>query len=163
MGLTYKEIRKWDGCKMPYPDNFFDFVISSDTLEHVPDYRNYIKEICRVLKPKGKTFVGTERRWFPYFIFWNPHSGLPLTILLPQPIRKFVEERIFGIPNLDYHWFSFFSEIKNEFVKHGVEMRRWKKIQDHCFNRKKRPEILRPIYNLMMLHGLGEKKIEGLC
>ncbi len=46
------------GCaeRMPFPDAFFDFVISYYTLEHVQDLEQTFREIERVLKPGGRTF-----------------------------------------------------------------------------------------------------------
>jgi SAM-dependent methyltransferase len=38
---------------LTYPDQHFDLVITSETLEHVPDVDGALKEICRVLKPGG--------------------------------------------------------------------------------------------------------------
>jgi ubiquinone/menaquinone biosynthesis C-methylase UbiE len=38
---------------MPYPDNHFDLVVHSDTLEHVPDPVKGLCECRRVLKPGG--------------------------------------------------------------------------------------------------------------
>lgn len=40
--------------KLTYMDNMFDLVLTSDTIEHVPDYRKSLEEIYRVLKPGGK-------------------------------------------------------------------------------------------------------------
>lgn len=159
LGLDFEEIKKWEGAgyEIPYPDNCFDFVICTDTLEHVPDYRHFIEEISRVLKCGGHVFVSTERRWFPLFVLWNPHDGAPFTILLPRPIRKFIDEKILKKPCLDYHWFSFFSEIRNEFMKHDIEMNPFDDIKNEAFGRWNFPEFLRWFYNLMMLHGLGRK------
>jgi SAM-dependent methyltransferase len=42
-----------DIMKLSYPENFFDLVIHSDTLEHVPDPIKSLKECIRVLKPGG--------------------------------------------------------------------------------------------------------------
>jgi len=42
-----------DMQRLTYADNSFDFVIHSDVLEHVPDYRTAVKECLRVLKPGG--------------------------------------------------------------------------------------------------------------
>ena len=41
-----------DGAKMPYEDNSFDVVVTSDTLEHIPkkDRDNFINELSRVSK-----------------------------------------------------------------------------------------------------------------
>ena len=39
--------------KLPFPDNFFDGVISLDVLEHIEDKEKFVKEVLRVLKPKA--------------------------------------------------------------------------------------------------------------
>lgn len=39
---------------IPFEDNYFDFVITEDVLEHVWDVTRALKEINRVLKPGGK-------------------------------------------------------------------------------------------------------------
>jgi SAM-dependent methyltransferase len=39
--------------ELPYKDNYFDFVISTDVLEHVFDLNGCINQIIRVLKPNG--------------------------------------------------------------------------------------------------------------
>ncbi len=42
--------------ELPFPDNFFDVVVSFETIEHLTETKKYIKEIKRVLK-KGGTFI----------------------------------------------------------------------------------------------------------
>lgn len=44
-------VKTEDLQKLSYPDNYFDLVLTSDTLEHVPDYLQALNEIYRVLKP----------------------------------------------------------------------------------------------------------------
>jgi len=44
------------GKKFPFPDNEFDVVYCSHTLEMVGDFRNAVEEIYRVLKPGGIFF-----------------------------------------------------------------------------------------------------------
>lgn len=50
--------------KLPYKDNFFDAVISTQTLHHgrIGDIRKLIKEISRILKPKGLFFATVTRK-----------------------------------------------------------------------------------------------------
>lgn len=59
-GLFYSEygskvegIPSEDVCNLSYGDKVFDFVLNSDTLEHVPDFDMALSEIRRVLKPDG--------------------------------------------------------------------------------------------------------------
>lgn len=44
-----------DLLALSYPDNTFDLVIHSDTLEHVPDVHTALNELYRVLKPGGSS------------------------------------------------------------------------------------------------------------
>ncbi|MFX0195933.1 MAG: class I SAM-dependent methyltransferase [Candidatus Hodarchaeota archaeon] len=43
-----------DICNTSFPSNHFDFILSSDVLEHVPEPQRALSEIQRVLKPGGK-------------------------------------------------------------------------------------------------------------
>jgi SAM-dependent methyltransferase len=46
----------WDGIKMPFENNNFDVVVSTEVLEHIPDAVLYLGEVMRVLKPGGIFF-----------------------------------------------------------------------------------------------------------
>lgn len=50
--------------QLSYNDHSFDLVLTSDTLEHVPDIRKALAEIRRVLKPGG-------RHVFTVPVIWN--------------------------------------------------------------------------------------------
>ena len=42
---------------LPFDNNFFDFVISSNAFHHFSDPEKALKEACRVLKPRGKVYI----------------------------------------------------------------------------------------------------------
>jgi len=46
-----------DAVHLPFAENSFDHIISTDVLEHVADDTTALKEIYRVLKPGGKAFL----------------------------------------------------------------------------------------------------------
>ena len=48
-----KKTRRENLDKLSYPSSYFDVVLTSETLEHVPDWRLAKREIHRVLKPGG--------------------------------------------------------------------------------------------------------------
>ncbi|MEG3929661.1 methyltransferase domain-containing protein [Microcoleus sp. T3_B1] len=46
-----------DAKAMPYPDNYFDMVISNSIIHHLPDPLPFLQEVQRVLKPQGAIFL----------------------------------------------------------------------------------------------------------
>ncbi len=46
-----------DAVHLPFTKNSFDYIISTDVLEHIADDTAALKEIYRVLKPGGKAFL----------------------------------------------------------------------------------------------------------
>tara|TARA_Y100000034_G_C6907469_1_gene421595 strand:+ start:3351 stop:4154 length:804 start_codon:yes stop_codon:yes gene_type:complete len=70
--------------KMPFPDNYFDVVISVRVLQHLTDHDRAVKEMCRVLKKGGKMIVMNYNRY---------------TLLnLYKIIRKNKIRNLFGFP-----------------------------------------------------------------
>ena len=55
--------------KLPYKDDFFDAVISTNTIHHarIKDIRRAIREIERILKPKSLIFITVRKRKFKKF------------------------------------------------------------------------------------------------
>ena len=51
--FPYIYFKNYDGKKIDYPDNTFDRIIISHTLEHVQNPENFINEMLRVLKTNG--------------------------------------------------------------------------------------------------------------
>lgn len=50
---SYPEIKTEDLQRLSYADGTFDIVLTSDTLEHIPDHKKAISEIYRILKTGG--------------------------------------------------------------------------------------------------------------
>ncbi|HEY1266897.1 MAG TPA: class I SAM-dependent methyltransferase [Candidatus Binatia bacterium] len=44
---------EYDGVHIPFPDDYFDVVFSSNVLEHIPHVLSFQAELQRVLKPDG--------------------------------------------------------------------------------------------------------------
>lgn len=51
------------GERLQFEDNSFDFVLSSQVLEHVQDVDQYMGECLRVLKPGGILLLSTHGTW----------------------------------------------------------------------------------------------------
>ncbi len=63
----YKKVIYYDGKTIPYPDCYFNTVISNCVLEHIPNLDVALNEIHRVLKPGG-IFMATvmTNQWEKY-------------------------------------------------------------------------------------------------
>jgi SAM-dependent methyltransferase len=56
-------IQKVDGVALPFPDEWFDVVVSLDVFEHIPDSDGHLDEVRRVLKPGGAYLIQTPNKW----------------------------------------------------------------------------------------------------
>jgi ubiquinone/menaquinone biosynthesis C-methylase UbiE len=52
---------------LPFPDNYFDGILSFSTLRYVPDINKAIQEIYRVLKPGGYFIIDFPNKKCPWF------------------------------------------------------------------------------------------------
>lgn len=79
---------------LPYPDNFFDLVLSHEVLEHVRDDRAAAAEMARVLRPGGRAIIFVPNRLYPFEThghYWRGayHFGnTPLINYLPDGLRN---------------------------------------------------------------------------
>lgn len=48
---------------LPYRSESFDFVYTMGTIEHIDEYPEAVKEICRVLRGGGKAIIGVPHKW----------------------------------------------------------------------------------------------------
>lgn len=55
---------------LPFPNNYFDFIIASEILEHLKNDIAALLEIKRVLKPKGLVVITVPNYNFPFL--WDP-------------------------------------------------------------------------------------------
>ena len=53
----------FDGKTLPFPDNYFDSVVSFEVFEHVFNIDEMVSEIRRVLKPNGQLLISIPFAW----------------------------------------------------------------------------------------------------
>lgn len=51
-----------NGEDLKFKDNYFDYVISFDVIEHIPNVKKHFKEVQRVLKPNGEYLFLTPNK-----------------------------------------------------------------------------------------------------
>ena len=86
-----------DGTKLSYSDNYFDKIVSFETIEHTTKYKEMLQEFYRVLKPGGIAFISTPN--FPV----NSPSG---KVLNPYHTQEFT------LAELKYLLEEIFSNVK---------------------------------------------------
>ena len=106
--LTYAEYPDEDIQDLSYADGSFDLLITSDTLEHVPDYRVGLKETRRVLRAGGRHILTVPLR--PDLAASQDRSGMdpiyhgvppgPLA-LLRRPTEDMVARHDFALDFID--------------------------------------------------------------
>jgi SAM-dependent methyltransferase len=73
-----------DACDLPFADESFDYAVCVHTLEHIPDDRQALSEIHRVLRPGGQAVLQV------------PPSDLAVTREDPGNTNPLERERLFG-------------------------------------------------------------------
>lgn len=81
------------GERLPWPDEVFDVVLLTETLEHVDDPRRLGAEVARVLRPGGICYVTTPPR-LRFLLRGDPHYGVPGLLLLPDGLQGLLFERV---------------------------------------------------------------------
>lgn len=56
--------KEYNGSKIPYDDNHFDYIVSFQVIEHVDNDAAFVKELERVLKPGGTAFITTPNKTY---------------------------------------------------------------------------------------------------
>lgn len=113
---------------IPFEDNFFDVVISSEVIEHTPDPLKAISEFRRVLKPGGILVVTTpNRRWKFSLMIANllnvrPYQGLENWVSIRELKMAFQKNDLsisnyYGI-HLFPFIFSFLNPVLNFFHRY---------------------------------------------
>lgn len=81
------------GEGLPFPDNWFDLVLSHEVLEHVADDRRAVEQIARVLRPGGRALIFVPNRGYPFEthgVYWRGRyrfGNIPLVNYLPRRWR----------------------------------------------------------------------------
>ena len=71
-----------DAQRLSFADNSFDVVICTHIYEHVPDASKLLREIGRVLKPRGVCYFTAANR----LSLIEPHYRLPLLSVVPKRV-----------------------------------------------------------------------------
>ena len=113
--------------KLPFETVFFDCVICSEVLEHIPQHEEALKELMRVLKPQGSLVISVPR-YFPERICWFisraycDDEGGHVRIYKKKQLQKMINRFGFACWKINYKhalhvpywWIKCFVGHKNE-------------------------------------------------
>ncbi|MBI1978615.1 MAG: class I SAM-dependent methyltransferase [Candidatus Aenigmarchaeota archaeon] len=85
-----------DATKMQFKDNYFDVVVSFETIEHIKDWGKFIDEIKRITKQNGTVVMSTPN--YKFEIVKNKYhvSNFKKGMFIRMFNQKFGGVRIFG-------------------------------------------------------------------
>jgi len=89
-----------DACDLPFEDESFDVVISSECVEHTLDPIRAIRELCRVCKKGGSVCLTTPNKlWYPALVLYQKlglrkFSGIENWIFPGQAKRTMMDSGI---------------------------------------------------------------------
>lgn len=116
------------GEHLPFPDGAFDFVNLSQVIEHVQEPLPVLKEIARVLAPKGAAYIGVPARYsfkdphfHIYFVNWMPRSWGHRFIGLLGKHKAYTPEA--GRQRIDEMHYYTYSDFKKTLSTFGLATR----------------------------------------
>ena len=79
---------------LPFDDNFFDFIYSLDTIEHVEKPEDFIKQLWRVLKPNSYCLIVTPNKksqWWVDKVFGPDMDPTHISIMNNIELKQKIE------------------------------------------------------------------------
>jgi 2-polyprenyl-3-methyl-5-hydroxy-6-metoxy-1,4-benzoquinol methylase len=106
-----------DICRTEFEDGTFEFIVSSEVIEHVPEPRKAIAELSRILKPGGILVLSTPNKLWHFAITLanklgaRPYEGYENWVGYRE-LRRWVEEEGLVVEtHIGFHLFPFIHPI----------------------------------------------------
>jgi SAM-dependent methyltransferase len=131
-GVRPDAVAEGDIQRLDFPSDNFDVVLLNEVLEHVPDDRQTLAELFRVMTPGGTLALFSPNRLYPFeqhgvvtkrggrsvpfYVPFVPYIPLPLgrrvlrylaRNFFPWELRRLVEEAGFVVVSRTYLWQTF--------------------------------------------------------
>jgi SAM-dependent methyltransferase len=95
-----------NAAELPFPANYFDAIVTIETLEHVSDLPGVAREAARVLRQGGELVITVPNRWYPVeghggVVFGRHFARLPLITWFPWIHSRVGAARVFTVRSLD--------------------------------------------------------------
>ena len=87
------DLRLADAAALPFPEAFFDVVLSVNTIYFWPDPDKVLAEMKRILKPGGRLVLGYRSR---LLLLWNPVSWFGFRLHGDRQVARLLGEAGFA-------------------------------------------------------------------
>lgn len=129
---------------LPYRDNSFSKIFSTEVLEHVEDDLGALKEIFRILKPGGRLIITVPNHNYPFL--WDP-----LNWILERFFGRHIESGFWaGIWNMHLRLY-YRDEIEALIKRSGFKIRMVEFLTHYCVP-----------FNHIILYGLKKVLLSGI-
>ncbi|OHA99969.1 MAG: hypothetical protein A3H52_02980 [Candidatus Zambryskibacteria bacterium RIFCSPLOWO2_02_FULL_39_26] len=100
----------YDGNKLPFSDNTFDYAVSVSVLEHTTSPENYLSEILRVVKLGGKCYLAFPNKFWPK----ETHTGIWGLTYSPAFMRSIIIKILRKNPleENNLHFYTYFDLMR---------------------------------------------------
>ena len=130
--------------KLSYRDNYFDFIICSEVLEHLSDDEKALLEVKRVLKPSGFLIITVPKYNFPFL--WDP-----LNWILMRFFNTHINKNIWWLAGIwaDHERLYKTGELMQKIKKQGFKIEKIKQMIHYCWP-----------FSHFLLYGIGKNLVE---
>jgi len=131
---------------LPFKNETFDFAVSSEVMEHLPDDVAALKELKRVVKKGGTLIISVPHRSFPFL--WDP-----LNWILMKFFNTHVPKDIWWLAGIwaDHERLYTMEEITSVAKKAGWKVKKTQSVIHYAW----------PLSHFL-LYGIGKNIVEGL-
>ena len=160
LNLSYEDLKVASAEKLPYENNYFDFVYSFGVIHHTPDINSAVNEIHRVLKPGGRAVIMIYARgWKHYIKRCFIHGILKMKIFKYnfdwQKVYNEVSEVNGGSPLTQVLTRRQVKKLFKNFYIESIEKKRLGEFFEYKpYNTVKAPNFILNLFSLFGLEGL---------
>ncbi len=139
-------VQKASIYELPFPDKYFDVVISSEVMEHLSDDSAALKEIKRVLKPTGTLLISVPNLHFPFL--WDP-----LNWILMKFFNTHIDKNIWWLAGIwaDHERLYTQKDLEKVVQDAGYMIEKTEKVIGHAWP-----------FSHFFLYGIGKNIVERL-
>ena len=108
------------GEALPFKDNYFDIIFSSEVIEHIEEVGKFVREVHRVLKNQGVFIITTPSKFNYTHVIGK---------IVPSPFKKSLRKSVYyinpGNPDVNPHVYHYApGELKKLFEQNGFRVGR---------------------------------------